>query len=469
MQRKILMMGGSGFIGSSIAEGLAGEGWQIHLLTRNASEHRWHTSFPCSLFEWDKNEIPFAALKGVTAVINLAGQPIADKPWTPSYKAEILNSRINAVEALKRALMRHGVNPEVIIQASAIGYYGFDQKGELNEASRAGSGFLSETCQAWEKKAQELSTFSRLCIARIGLVLGWSGGAFPNLHDVYCSGLGAVLGKGNQWMNWIHITDVVNFFKQALLQESYAGIFNLVAPEGSPNKVFHKELSKYTPSLSSIKAPKVALKIVLGQRAALVLEGACIRPQRLQDLDFKFNFPSLADCLKNLFTNSIHTQAHVLEFRQWLPLSSQETWKFIATAENLEKITPPWLQFKVLKSSTAELGKGSTIDYELKLRGLPLKWKSLVSHWQPTKAFVDEQISGPYKLWHHRHLFSQLANGTLIVDRVEYQLPLFPVGEVGFSFVKKDLLKIFKFRQKKMAELMVSNVLHIGRTHNVSN
>lgn len=457
MQRKALLMGGSGFIGSAIAESLVAEGWHIHLLTRNASELRWHTSFPCSLFEWDKGEISPAALNGVTAVINLVGQPIADKSWTQSYKSEIFNSRINAVKALKRALIRDRIKPQVIIQASAIGYYGFDQSGELNEASPAGSGFLSETCQIWEKEAQGLSDFSRLCIARIGLVLGWGGGAFPKLHDVYCFGLGATLGKGNQWMNWIHIADVVNFVRQAILQDSYNGIFNLVSPEGATNKEFHKELSKYTCSFSATKAPKAALKFVLGQRAALVLKGSCIRPKKLQNLDFEFQFPSLNACLGNIFYNSIHTEAHVLEFRQWLPVSSELTWEFIANAENLEKITPSWLQFKVLKRTTEQLGTGSTIDYELKLHGLSLKWRSLISHWQPPHEFVDEQISGPYKSWHHRHLFSQLADGILIVDRVEYRIPFFPFGELAFPFIKKDLLKIFKFRQKKMAKLMVSN------------
>ncbi len=448
-------MGGSGFIGSKLGEALANNGWEINLLTRNAKAQSSRTSFPCTLFQWTNGEIPPLALENVAAIINLTGQPIADQYWTSAYKAKILSSRIDAVKALKRALMKANLRPEVIIQASAIGYYGFDRQDPLDEGAKAGSGFLAETCEAWENEAQGLAAFSRLCIARIGLVLDWGGGVFSKLHDIYSTGLGGILGKGNQKMNWIHMVDLVNFFIQAIDNKNYTGPFNLVSPDHSSNKTFHQELSRYTPSFSKIKVPALALKLLLGERSVLLLGNVHTKPAKLINHGFHFAFPTLDQCLENLFAHSRQTSAHVLEYRQWLPVSLDESWDFMSNAENLEQITPPWLKFKVLKTSTPHLGEGTTIDYRLKLHYIPLKWRSVISSWNPRNGFTDEQLIGPYQSWYHKHTFSSLKNGTLIVDRVEYSLPLFPFGQIAFLFVRSNLAKIFAYRQIKMGENLI--------------
>ncbi len=211
MTKTVLLMGGSGFIGGALGEHLVEHGWQINLLTRDSDRLRHQTSFPCRMFSWQSGELPDASLDGVEAVINLVGQSIADHPWTEAYKKILLASRLDSVEALKRALARRATKPRVVIQSSAIGYYGFQTRGSCTEKTPAGQDFLAQLCRAWEAAAYDLAKQTRLCIARIGVVLGWGGGAFPKLHDLYCSGLGAVLGRGEQWMNWVHIKDLMRW------------------------------------------------------------------------------------------------------------------------------------------------------------------------------------------------------------------------------------------------------------------
>ncbi len=454
MSKTILMMGGSGFIGSALGESLAADGWKIKLLTRKISDHEGLISYPCSLLEWENGLIPPNALDDVTVVINLVGQSIADHTWTSKYRSKILNSRIDAVRALKKALHQQTKKPDLILQASAIGFYSSDPDHTYDEQSPSGTGFLAETCQAWESEAQELAQSVRLVIMRSGLVLGWEGGAFPTLHDIYCSGLGARLGHGQQWMNWIHIRDVIRFVKKTIADSSYEGAFNLVAPNNVRNKDFHQLLSQYTPSLQKLKAPQIATKMLLGTRSELVLQGSHVLPKKLLDANFKFEFATLSQCFKELFDNTKNTHAHVLHAHQWLPISIQEAWSFVATAENLEKITPPWLNFKVLKTSTPSIEKATRIEYKLLFHGIALRWTSEISSWEKEQKFSDKQIRGPYKSWNHQHTFENLGEGTLIKDHIEYTLPCFPLGELALPLVKRDLKIIFNYRKQALKKLL---------------
>ena len=451
----ILVMGGSGFIGSALCEHLVGMGYEINLLTRSVDKLHLQTSFPCSLFSWNGKEIPEDALKGVKAVVNLVGQGIVDKSWTPQYRKQILDSRIDSVMALYDALSKCDKAPEVILQASAMGYYfGSSDHGVKMEDSEAGQGFLAEVCQAWEDCAKRLESFSRLVCIRIGLVLGWEGGAFPRLWNLYSMGLGSALGSGKQWMNWIHIKDLVKIFCAALEQEEFSGAYNGVAPGNVSNKEFHRCLATYTRSFSWLSAPAISLKMVMGARSSLLLDNYKVSPTRLEESGFTFDYGKFNEAMTDLLSERQNPKYHYLTCRQWLPKKIDEIWPFFADARNLEKLTPPWLKFKIVDGEPEAISQDSCFQYGLKLHGIPIRWHSKIKAWIPNEQFTDIQTKGPYQLWNHRHLFHPLGHGTLIEDRVEYGLPLAPWSHPALPLVQSDLNKIFSYRKKVIADLL---------------
>lgn len=451
----VLVMGGSGFVGSALCEELVTKGYKINLLTRDPDKMRLQTSFPCSLFAWDGKELPDKALTGAGSVVNLVGQGIADQAWTKKYRKKIMDSRVDSVLALQKALQKQQVRPSVIIQASAMGYYfGHSEQGEKTESAPAGTGFLSEVCQAWEESAKKLEEFSRLVRIRIGLVLGWEGGALPQLWNLYSMGMGSSLGSGEQWMNWIHIKDLVKIICTALEQESYSDAYNGVAPGNVSNNEFHRCLTQYTGSFSWLKAPAISLKMIMGSRSSLLLDNYQVKPARLEEHEFTFEYGKFKEAIADLLSERQNPKYHYLVFKQWLPKEIDEIWPFFADARNLEKITPPWLNFKVVQGQPEDIGQDSTFHYALKLHGLPIKWHSKIKAWIPNDQFTDIQTKGPYELWSHRHIFHPLENGTQIIDRLEYGLPLAPCSHIALPFVQKDLNKIFSYRKKIIAKVL---------------
>ncbi len=451
--KEILILGGSGFIGSAIAEHLSSLGFNIRLVSRQGSLEN-QLSFPCKTYQWDGLSIPEKAIHGAEAVINLVGQAIADQSWSKSYRAKICNSRIQASRALTKAISALSQKPSLVIQASAVGYYDTQElDAPCDESTKPGNDFLGRVCQQWENEAAAIGKQTRLCVMRTGIVLGWTGGALPKLWDIYSSGLGSILGNGKQWMNWIHITDLVRFVELAIDDSKFEGVFNLVAPENTSNRNFHERLCQETRSFEFLKTPSFLLKLLLGQRAQLLLKGPHVKPKALLSQNFSFLFPNINSAIDNLISERIYRNASFLKTKQWVPASLDQVWDFVSAAENLEKITPDFLGFHVDKISTAQIQKNSIIDYKLKIHGLPVKWRSEITEWQSQKFFADKQLKGPYKLWFHRHLFKAHAGGTLIEDLVEYTLPFFPFGQVALPFVQNDVHKIFSYRKKKMAEI----------------
>lgn len=149
---------------------------------------------------------------------------------------------------------------------------------------------------------------------------------------------------------------------------------------------------------------------------------------------------------------------HTLRTALTLNLPREQVFAFFADAANLERITPPQLNFHILTPQPIEIAKGTLIDYQLKLRGFPIKWRTEISEWNPPFSFVDQQLSGPYKQWIHRHTFTEIdAETTLIEDEVRYRLPVEPLGDIAHFIVRSELDKIFGFRQKTVAELLAGN------------
>ena len=452
-KKEALLIGGSGFIGNALGEALARKGYGLRLLTRSASKP--FLAFPYKHFQWDGKTIPTLAMEGTGTVVNLAGQSIAGKRWSPRYKEKILNSRVQTSEALVKAFNSSKEKPELIIQASAMGYYGLDNRHEVcHEQSIPGQDFLGEVCQKWETALDPLKKEARVCFPRLGLVLGWGRGAFPKLWDLYTNGLGAVLGSGQQWMNWVHIDDVVNFFVEAIEKDHYKGAYNLVAPGNKKQVDFHKELSKRSNSFAFMKTPELALKVLLGDGAYLLTRGTLLEPRHLNQAGFEFKYSELDVALDQILQYGRYDyRAYYHSAKIWLPTTLEKVWEFSSSAYNLEKITPPWLKFKVNYLSTDAIEKDTIIKYSLRLKGLPFSWTTKITQWKPQRLFADNQESGPYKLWFHQHHFSELAGGVLVEDRVDYRLPLFPLSLPAFPIIKSDVNKIFSYRAKAMCDI----------------
>ncbi|MEY2985121.1 MAG: Cell division inhibitor, partial [Cyanobacteriota bacterium] len=238
-------------------------------------------------------------LEGQDAVINLAGAPISER-WTPQYKKAILTSRQVGTEKLVEAIAKAQDKPRVMISGSAIGYYGTSETETFTETSPAGDDFLAEVCQAWEAAAQPVQALGvRLVIFRIGIVLGADGGALGKMLPPFKLFAGGPLGSGDQWFSWIDRDDLVRLIDLALTESTVQGTFNATAPQPVRMQDFCQTLGQVLGRPSWLPVPDIALELLLGEAAKLVLEGQQVLPQALATTNFEFQYPTLATSLKH--------------------------------------------------------------------------------------------------------------------------------------------------------------------------
>ncbi len=297
---KILLTGGTGFIGRRLARRLAADGHTLHLLVR-PGRTGIGPSVECSVWDVLAGDPPAAALAGVDAVIHLAGEPVAQR-WTPETKRRIRESRVGATRRLVAALATLERRPRVLVSASAIGYYGSRGDEVLTETSPPGQGFLPEVCVAWEQAAAEAEALGlRVVRLRIGIVMGPEGGALARMLPPFRMGLGGRLASGAQWMSWVHVEDLVDLIRFALASEGVAGALNAVAPNPVRNSEFAAILGKTLRRPAAVPTPAAALKLLLGQMAEeVLLAGQRVVPQAACQAGFSFRFPELEPALRDL-------------------------------------------------------------------------------------------------------------------------------------------------------------------------
>ena len=447
---RILLTGATGLIGSALAPKLLASGHELTVLTRSKKKFGQRFPFPCRTFVWNApyNEPPLEAFEGVTAIVHLAGQPVANKRWNDALKKSVYDSRVVGTKNLLAAAEKSAAKIKLLIGASAIGYYGNLGDTRATESRGGGDDFLARTCRDWEAAYLDHAIDSlRTCVLRIGVVLSSEGGMLRSLHPIFRRGFGGKLGSGNQWMSWIHIEDMIATIMHCLERNDLSGVFNATSPEPVTNKNFTKQLSKTLHRSARFPVPKFAVKFVFGELAEMVFASQRIVPQHLVESGFKFRFSSLAEALDNIFAR--HGADNLLVHRQWIAKDQNETFSFFSETENLEKITPASLKFRVVGKSTDQIQSNTLIDYKLRLHGLPIRWQSKILEWNPVDGFVDTQTKGPYSIWHHTHTFEPLAGGTLITDRVHYRVPGGLLGTILIEpFVKADVRRIFKHRFK---------------------
>ncbi len=295
---KVLVTGATGFVGKVIVRALIERGDKPILLARNTAKADYlfgpHVEVIAAL-----DQIP--ADQEINAVINLAGEPLLGGLWTKGRKEKLIASRVETTQGLIALLRRLKQRPEVLINGSAVGYYGRRDDELLRENARPQDIFMSRLCREWEEAAQKAEGLGlRVCLLRIGLVFGRGGGAFPQLAMPIRLGLGAVMGSGRQWMSWIHLQDLIGLILFALDRKDIAGPVNATAPLPVTNEDFTRKLAQHARRPVLFRMPAFILRRLLGELSDLFIAGQRVVPQMAEGYGYKFLWPDLEGALPDL-------------------------------------------------------------------------------------------------------------------------------------------------------------------------
>ena len=293
---RIFLAGATGLIGTPLVKRLRERGDTAVVLTRDARKAAAALGSGVEVVEGDPQEYARwpKAVDGCQAVINLVGEPIFGKRWNDKQKQVLRDSRIVSTWNVARAIGEAGSRPTVLVNASAIGYYGNVPEGDLTEASPPGSDFLAKLCVDWEAAAREAAQHGpRVALVRIGVVLARQGGAVKLLLTPFKLGLGGPVGRGRQWVSWIHLDDIVGAFLTALDNPQASGPINGTAPAPERNKDFSRSLASALRRPAIFPVPPIAVKLRFGEVAGLVIEGSRVLPKRLEELGYTFAY---TDC-----------------------------------------------------------------------------------------------------------------------------------------------------------------------------
>jgi uncharacterized protein (TIGR01777 family) len=300
---KIVIAGGSGFLGRPLAAALAADGHEIVILTRGAAAPVQPRSRAVPWTPDGGTGSWSGEIDGAGAVVNLAGESIAGKRWSSAQKERILDSRVRATRSLVAAIQAAKNPPPVFLSGSAVGYYGQRGDEKIPEGTPPGTDFLANVCVQWEAEAKHApSTATRLVGLRTGLVLERDGGALPEMLPPFRFGAGGPVGSGRQYWPWIHRADWIAMVQWAIRTPTVVGPINLTAPNPVTNAAFAKALGRAMHRPAFMPAPAFALKLMLGEMAeGLLLSGQRAVPERPEQLGFTFRYTRVDDALAALF------------------------------------------------------------------------------------------------------------------------------------------------------------------------
>jgi uncharacterized protein (TIGR01777 family) len=297
---KIVVSGGSGFIGTPLVAALVARGDDVAVLTRNPSHIRagrgveWH---PPNGGPWTSE------VREADVIVNLAGESIAGGRWTEKRKAVLTSTRIEPLRALVNAMRESSSKPRTFIQASAVGFYGYMSDATFDESAARGAGFLAQLVDEWETAARAAEPVARVAMLRFGVVLDQTGGALAQMLPPFRFGVGGPIGSGKQWMSWVDREDVVRAVEWAIDTRDARGIYNVTSPNPVRNREFARALGRtlYRPAFMPV--PAFALRALFGSGLAdeALLGGQRAVPSRLQREGFTFAYPTLEKSLLHVF------------------------------------------------------------------------------------------------------------------------------------------------------------------------
>lgn len=283
----ILLTGGTGFIGKALTKALLAQEHQLTILSRNPQPKAVQG------VRFIQNFAHLQNLDEFDAVINLAGEPIFDKRWTAAQKQRLTESRLSITQQLVELFQKSSKPPRCLLSVSATGFYG-DLAKVSDEQTACGTSFSATLCQAWEQTARQAEPYTRVCLLRTGIVLSPDGGALAKMLPLYKLGLAGKLGNGQQHWAWISLEDEVRAILFLLHHSTAQGAFNLVAPQLTTNADFNRLLAEKLHRPAFLHTPKALLRLVLGERAELLLDNQPLVPNKLLSLGFEFQHPELS-------------------------------------------------------------------------------------------------------------------------------------------------------------------------------
>jgi uncharacterized protein (TIGR01777 family) len=307
---RVAITGATGFVGSRLVERLTEEGHSVLVFSRNAV--RAQQTFPSTRFP-NLEVVEYSPLEsgdwqqriaGCDGVVNLAGAPIAENRWTPERKKEILESRKIGTQKIVEAIGRAEPKPSVLVNSSAIGYYGTSETKTFDETNPPGDDFLAQVCQVWEAEAEKVKEVdTRLVILRTGIVLGM-GGALAKMLLPFRLYAGGPLGSGRQWFSWIHREDLVNLIIKALTQPEMEGVFNATAPHPVRMSELCQTLGEVMNRPSWLPVPDFALEMLLGDAAQVILKGQQVLPKRTQASGFEYQYSTVRQAVEDVLSQT---------------------------------------------------------------------------------------------------------------------------------------------------------------------
>ncbi len=298
----VLVTGGTGFIGSRVCTALHEQGDAVHVLSRSPARAESKLKPARAVYGWnpETEKLPSEALSDMTSVVHLAGETIAGR-WNADKKRRIRDSRILSTRNLVESFAAADPKPDVLVCASAIGYYGDSGDERFTEVSPAGTDFLAEVCQEWESEAQKATNLGiRVVMVRIGLVLGLGGGLLTQVLPPFKMGVGGILGSGRQWMSWVHVDDVVGIVLHALENSEIRGPLNATAPTPVRNTEFTKTLGAVLRRPTLLPVPTFGLKLMMGEFADFVVLSQNVVPEKTEVSGYEFRYPTLESALRDL-------------------------------------------------------------------------------------------------------------------------------------------------------------------------
>lgn len=303
---RLLLLGCTGLVGRELVPTLLEAGHQLMLVSRRSrtavswardQQLEWVQCDPAQASSWEQGGALQQALATADGVVNLAGEPIAEQRWTPAHLQLLHDSRIATTRHLTAAMAALVTPPSVLVNASAVGFYGTSEQASFAESSAAGTDVLGSLCREWEAAAAGRPQATRLVVVRIGIVLAADGGALGKMLPIFRAGFGGPIGSGRQWMSWIHRTDLCALIQTALTDSSWDGVVNGVAPQPVSMASFASTLGRCLGRPSLLPVPGPVLHLLLGDGARVVLDGQQVRSERLPQLGFSFSYPDLPEAL----------------------------------------------------------------------------------------------------------------------------------------------------------------------------
>lgn len=299
---KIVIFGGSGFIGKHLIDYFSKRGDAVILVTRSertavAKENQQPLE---QYVTWNTLQHDVGSLEHADAFINLAGETINQR-WTVKAKEKIITSRVRATEQVAAIVNKLTAKPKVVINGSAVGIYGMSDSDTFEETSSpTGDDFLADVVKNWETAADLIAPHTRVIKLRLGVVLGMDGGALPKMMLPYKLFVGGRIGHGNQWLSWIHIDDLVQLFDFCITNESITGPLNATAPQPVTNDQFGRTLGKELHRPHIFPVPAFIFKILFGEMAQMLLNGQKVLPKRALESGFEFKYPTIEKAVKDL-------------------------------------------------------------------------------------------------------------------------------------------------------------------------